>query len=60
MNVTVQERLASAVAAKTAIEFTQDMVRTDSTNGKEDALARQLEAKIASLGVGKVWCEKTY
>src|ERR1700730_14089015 len=60
MNVPVLERLASSVAAKTAIDFTQDMVRTDSTNGKEDALARQLEARIASLGVGKVWCEKTY
>jgi acetylornithine deacetylase/succinyl-diaminopimelate desuccinylase-like protein len=60
MNVPVLERVASSVAAKTAIDFTQDMVRTDSTNGKEDTLARQLEARIASLGVGKVWCEKTY
>src|ERR1700730_18533552 len=60
MNVPVLERLASSLAAKTAIDFTQDMVRIDSTNGKEDALARQLEARIASLGVGKVWCEKTY
>lgn len=60
MNIPVLERVASSLAAKTAIDFTQDMVRTDSTNGKEDALARQLEARIASLGVGKVWCEKTY
>jgi len=60
MNVPVLERVASSLAAKTAIDFTQEMVRTDSTNGKEDALARQLEARIASLGVGKVWCEKTY
>src|SRR5205085_10842178 len=60
MNVPVRERDATSVAAKTAMDFTQDMVRTDSTNGKEDALARQLEARIASLGVGKVWCEKTY
>ena len=60
MNATVEEKLASALAARTAISFTQEMVRIDSTNGKEDALARQLEAMIASLGVGKVWCEKTY
>ena len=60
MNVPVVEKLASSVAAKTAIDFTQEMVRTDSTNGKEDALARQLESKLASLGVGTVWCEKTY
>ena len=60
MTVPVLERVASSAAAKTAIDFTQDMVRTDSTNGKEDTLARQLEARLASLGVGKVWCEKTY
>jgi acetylornithine deacetylase/succinyl-diaminopimelate desuccinylase-like protein len=60
MSVPVLERVASSAAAKTAIDFTQEIVRTDSTNGKEDTLARQLETRIASLGVGKVWCEKTY
>jgi acetylornithine deacetylase len=60
MNGPVLEKLASSVAAKTAIDFTQEMVRIDSTNGKEDALARQLEAGLAALGVGRVWCEKTY
>jgi acetylornithine deacetylase/succinyl-diaminopimelate desuccinylase-like protein len=60
MNAPILEKLTSSVAAKTAIDFTQEMVRIDSTNGKEDALARQLEARLAALGVGKVWCEKTY
>jgi acetylornithine deacetylase/succinyl-diaminopimelate desuccinylase-like protein len=60
MNAPVLEKLASSVAAKTAIDFTQEMVRIDSTNGKEDTLARQLEARLAALGLGKVWCEKTY
>jgi acetylornithine deacetylase/succinyl-diaminopimelate desuccinylase-like protein len=60
MNAPVLEKLASSAAAQTAIGFTQDMVRIDSTNGKEDELARQLEAKLNSLRVGRVWCEKTY
>jgi acetylornithine deacetylase len=60
MNIPVLEKLASSAAAKTAIDLTQELVRTDSTNGKEDALARQLEGRLASLGTGKVWCEKTY
>jgi acetylornithine deacetylase/succinyl-diaminopimelate desuccinylase-like protein len=60
MNSPVLEKLVSSVAAKTAIDLTQEMVRIDSTNGKEDALARELEARLRNLGVGKVWCEKTY
>jgi acetylornithine deacetylase/succinyl-diaminopimelate desuccinylase-like protein len=60
MNAPVLEKLALSAAAQTAIGFTQDMVRIDSTNGKEDELARQLEAKLNSLRVGRVWCEKTY
>jgi acetylornithine deacetylase len=61
MNAPVLEKkLASAAAERAAIDFTQEMVRIDSTNGKEEALARQLEAKLSSLRVGNVWCEKTY
>src|SRR5438105_12005754 len=60
MNAPVLEKLASSTAAETAIEFTQDMVRIDSTNGKEDELARPLETRLKSLRVGKVWCEKTF
>ena len=36
MNAPMLEKLASPAAAQTAIGFTQDMVRIDSTNGKED------------------------
>ena len=60
MNAPVLEKLASSLATETAVGVTQEMVRIDSTNGKEDALARRLEARLKSLGVGKVWCEKTY
>jgi acetylornithine deacetylase len=60
MSAPVLEKLASSAAAETAIGFTQDMVRIDSTNGKEDGLARRLEARLNSLRVGKVWCEQTY
>ncbi len=60
MNSRVLEKVAASAAAATSIGVTQQMVRIDSTNGKEDALARDLEARLKSLGVGKVWCEKTY
>ena len=56
----VLEKVGSAAAVDTAIGLTQEMVRIDSTNGREDALARDLEARLKSLGVGKVWCEKTF
>ncbi len=60
MNAPVLEKFVASSSAQAAIDFTQEMVRIDSTNGKEEALARQLEAKLKSLEVGKVWCEKTY
>jgi acetylornithine deacetylase len=60
MNAQVLEKVASSSAAETSIELTQTMVRIDSTNGKEDFLARDLEGRLKSLGIGKVWCEKTY
>jgi acetylornithine deacetylase len=60
MNAPVLEKLASSLATETAVGVTQEMVRIDSTNGKEDELARRLETRLKSLGVGKVWCEKTY
>src|SRR5262245_49325080 len=58
MKAPVLEKLSSATDV--AIDFTQEMVRIDSTNGKEASLAHHLEAKLKSLGVGKVWCEKTF
>ena len=60
MNTKVLERVSSSLASDTSIALTQNMVRIDSTNGKEDALACDLEARLKSLRVGQVWCEKTY
>ncbi len=60
MNTQTLDKLDASTAAETAIGLTQEMVRIDSTNGKEDALARDLETRLKSLKVGKVWCEKTY
>jgi len=60
MNTQTLDKLDASTAAETAIGLTQEMVRIDSTNGKEDALARDLETRLKLLKVGKVWCEKTY
>ena len=60
MNTQTLDKLDASTAAETAIGLTQEMVRIDSTNGKEDTLARDLETRLKSLKVGKVWCEKTY
>jgi acetylornithine deacetylase len=60
MNTQTLDKIDASTAAGTAIGLTQEMVRIDSTNGKEDALARDLETRLKSLKVGKVWCEKTY
>jgi len=60
MNTQMLDRIDASTATETAIDLTQEMVRIDSTNGKEDALARDLERRLKSLKVGKVWCEKTY
>ena len=60
MNTQTLDKIGASSAAETAISLTQEMVRIDSTNGKEDALARDLETRLKALKVGKVWCEKTY
>lgn len=52
------ERLADHWAFETSVRLTQGMVRTDSTCGKEGALARQLEDELKALDIGKVWCEE--
>jgi acetylornithine deacetylase/succinyl-diaminopimelate desuccinylase-like protein len=54
----VLERVAKRVASDASIDVTQSMVRVDSTNGKEGALARQLEQRLKQFGVGRVWCEE--
>ncbi len=60
MTSAVLEKVGSFLATDASVGVTQEMVRIDSTNGKEDTLARQLEARLKSFGIGKVWCEKTY
>jgi acetylornithine deacetylase/succinyl-diaminopimelate desuccinylase-like protein len=42
------------------VGVTQDMVRTDSTNGKEGSLGRQLATYLKSLDAGRVWCEDVF
>jgi acetylornithine deacetylase/succinyl-diaminopimelate desuccinylase-like protein len=56
----VPEKGGASFATDVSVGFTQEMVRIDSTNGREDTLARQLETRLKSLGIGKVWCENTY
>lgn len=58
MNSVVVDKFDNALAGDLAIEVTQDMVRIDSTCGKEARLARQLENRLKALGVGRVWCEQ--
>jgi acetylornithine deacetylase len=60
MTSRVLEKVGSSLATDVAVGLTQELVRTDSTNGKEDTLARQLETRLKSLRIGKAWCEKTY
>jgi acetylornithine deacetylase len=60
MTSAVLEKVGSSLATDASVSITQEMVRIDSTNGKEDTLARQLESRLKSFGIGKVWCEKTY
>jgi hypothetical protein len=60
MSGRVLEEVGSSLATDASVGVTQEMVRIDSTNGKEDTLARQLEARLKSFGIGKVWCEQTY
>lgn len=60
MNAHLLEKVGASVAVETSVGLTQEMVRIDSTNGKEDLLARNLERRLKSLGVGKVWSEQTY
>ena len=58
MSAAILEKFDKVMASDTSIGVTQEMVRTDSTSGKEGVLALQLEARLKSFGVGKVWCEE--
>ena len=54
------EQIDRALARDTSIGLTQGMVRTDSTNGKEAILGRQLERDLKALGIGRVWSEEVF
>jgi acetylornithine deacetylase len=56
----VIETVDRHLAQKISVGVTQEMVRTDSTNGKEGGLGRQLADHLKSLGVGRVWCEDVF
>lgn len=58
MNSAVIDRLDDKLASDLAVDVTRQMVRIDSTNGKEDRLASDLEAQLKDLGVGRVWREQ--
>jgi acetylornithine deacetylase/succinyl-diaminopimelate desuccinylase-like protein len=54
----ILEKLDHVLARDTAVGLTQEMVRTDSTSGKEETLGRQLERSLKSFGIGEVWTEQ--
>ena len=60
MTADVLEKVDRHLAKKVSVGVTQDMVRTDSTNGKEGSLGRQLATYLKSLGAGRVWCEDVF
>ena len=45
------------LAQNVSIDITQQMVRIDSTNGKEADLGNRLAAQLELIGVGRVWVE---
>ena len=60
MQADVVERVTGALDDALSVDVTQGLVRTDSTCGKEAVLAAELEARIAAIGVGKVWREEVF
>ena len=60
MTADVLEKVDRHLAKKVSVGVTQDMVRTDSTNGKEGSLGRQLATYLKSLDAGRVWCEDVF
>jgi acetylornithine deacetylase/succinyl-diaminopimelate desuccinylase-like protein len=60
MTLDVLEKVDHHLADELAVEVTQEMVRTDSTNGKEGDLGRRLASSLQSLRAGRVWCEDVF
>jgi acetylornithine deacetylase/succinyl-diaminopimelate desuccinylase-like protein len=60
MFASVIEAVDRHLAQTISVGVTQEMVRTDSTNGKEGGLGRQLADHLKTLKVGRVWCEDVF
>src|SRR5580692_6592872 len=60
MMANVIEIVDRHLAQEVSVGVTQEMVRTDSTNGKEGDLGRRLAKHLSSLNVGRVWCEDVF
>jgi len=58
MDAVIEKELDGSLASELAIGVTQEIVRTDSTCGKEGKVAFQLADRLKALGVGKVWCDQ--
>lgn len=48
------------LAQNVSIDITRQMVRIDSTNGKEADLGNRLAAQLELIGVGRVWVEEVF
>jgi acetylornithine deacetylase/succinyl-diaminopimelate desuccinylase-like protein len=57
MDARFAEKLNTSLAADLSIGITQNLVRIDSTCGKETQIAHDLEAQLRGLGIGQVWTE---
>lgn len=60
MLANVIESVDRHLAQKISVGVTQEMVRTDSTNGKERELGLKLSTELKALGVGRVWVEDVF
>ena len=49
-----------SLAVETSVDLTRALVRTDSTNGKEGEIGRQLEDYLKRFRVGKVWSQTVF
>jgi acetylornithine deacetylase/succinyl-diaminopimelate desuccinylase-like protein len=57
---TMLETLDRFLALETSVGLTRNMVRTDSTNGKEAEIALGLERDLKAIGIGRAWREEVF
>ena len=60
MQTDLLERVTGALDDALSVDVTQELVRTDSTCGKEAVLAAEIEDRIRAIGVGRVWREEVF